>query len=429
MQLYKGLPIVTNKMPVAERRGIPHHLLDHTGLDDTPWSLDDFKRSAATTIADIRARGNLPIVVGGTHYYTNALLFKDITVGTDKEADSELNFPILSEPNDVILAKLKEVDPVMAARWHPNDHRKIRRSLEIYLQYGRPASEIYEEQKLRKAQGGGSGQVVDGLEDDEAPWESLLFWVHSDTEVLRARLDGRIDKMLDAGLMDEISGMHEHVRQREARGEPVAFDKGIWQSIGFKEFRPYLKAVDEGAPAAEIEALRRAGVEQMKTATRQYANSQTRWIRTKTVPLLQQRRGAMGHLFVVDSTDVSQWTVNVAEPAVDVARRFLEGTGPLPDPGELSATARRVLDAATAPPAERTVCQKTCELCGTTTTTLETWEKHMRSKKHKALVRGRGRRALVPVDEVPPPASDVAKSRPSSPDMQLGGFFEPVPDP
>jgi len=242
MQLYKGLPIVTNKMPVDERRGIPHHLLDHTGLDDTPWSLDDFKRAAATAISDIRARGNLPIVVGGTHYYTNALLFRDITVGTDKEEDSRLAFPILEEPHDVILAKLKEVDPVMAARWHPNDHRKIRRSLEIYLQYGRPASEIYEEQKLRKAQGGNSGPAVAGLDEDENPWENLLFWVHSDTEVLRARLDGRIDKMLDAGLMDEIIGMHEHVRQREARGEPVAFDKGIWQSIGFKEFRPYLKS-------------------------------------------------------------------------------------------------------------------------------------------------------------------------------------------
>ncbi|GKT84538.1 tRNA isopentenyltransferase [Colletotrichum tofieldiae] len=159
MQMYKGLPIITNKITPAERRGVPHHLLDHIGLDQPTWVVEDFKREANKVIREIRNRGNLPIVVGGTHYYTNALLFEDTLVGADDEKprdsdvkldDDTSSFPILNEPTDVILAKLREVDPVMADRWHPNDRRKISRSLQIYLQHGRPASAIYAEQRQRK---------------------------------------------------------------------------------------------------------------------------------------------------------------------------------------------------------------------------------------------------------------------------------------
>ncbi|PHH84474.1 hypothetical protein CDD83_1891 [Cordyceps sp. RAO-2017] len=78
MQLYEGLPILTNKMPVAERRGVPHHLLGHISAGDAPWDVDAFKRAATALMADIRRRGRLPILVGGTHYYVDPLLFPDV---------------------------------------------------------------------------------------------------------------------------------------------------------------------------------------------------------------------------------------------------------------------------------------------------------------------------------------------------------------
>ncbi|ROT38977.1 tRNA isopentenyltransferase [Sodiomyces alkalinus F11] len=419
MQLYKGLPIITNKITPSERRGVPHHLLDHIGLDDPPWVVDDFKRAATQAIQDIRARGRLPILVGGTHYYTNALLFDEVLVEGEKEEPSS-SFPILSEPTDVILAKLRQVDPVMAARWHPNDRRKISRSLEIFLKYGRPASEIYAEQKRRKAaaaaaavEGGGAGG------GDTPSWQNLMFWVHTDPEVLKTRLDGRVDKMLAAGLLDETRQMFEHVRRKESAGQPVDFTRGIWQSIGFKELEPYLRASSSSssssvpepadpadpADAVTLAALQSSGLEAVKISTRQYAKYQTRWIRTKVVPLLRDHpAGAMSRLFVLDTTDPAHWAEQVADPAASITRRFLADE-PLPDPASLSPAARSVLEAVVAAAApespaalKQTPCQRTCELCRVTCVTEESWEKHLKSRRHNAIARRVKRRALVPVE-------------------------------
>lgn len=417
MQLYKGLPIITNKITVPERRGIPHHLLEHADIDAPNWAVDDFKREATRVISEIRSRGKLPIVVGGTHYYINSILFEGTFVGAPKEEEPRSNFPILEEPTEVVLAKLREVDPIMAGRWHPNDRRKIQRSLEIYLRYGRPASEIYAEQKEAKR-----------AADADSPWQNLMFWVYSDPEVLSARLDGRVDKMLDVGLMDEIMQMHQHVKAREAEGETIDFTRGIWQSIGFKEFQPYLRAADaSSASDPAVEELYTASLEDMKASTRQYAKSQTRWIRTKTVPLLRDLPDAMDKLFVVDSTDVSAWASSVAEPAASITRLFLDGET-TPEPASLSPAAARVLDAAVAPRALETVVQNTCTVCNVTCVTADSWEKHNRSKKHKGLIRRAKRRSLVVVDapaqdDGEPTKSEINEaSRPSSPDLQLGVF-------
>lgn len=420
MQLYKGLPIITNKITIPERRGIPHHLLDHAGLDDPTWGVDDFKRAANKVISEIRSRGNLPIVVGGTHYYINSLLFENVLVGADKESQPRSSYPILEEPTDVILAKLREVDPAMAEKWHPNDRRKIQRSLEIYLRYGRTASEIYAEQKQDK---------TPTAEVDDGPWQNLMFWVHTDTAVLHERLNSRVDKMLDVGLMDEIRQMYSLVKEKEAQGEAPDLTRGIWQSIGFKEFQPYLRAADrDGESDPAVEKLRAAALEDMKVSTRQYAKSQTRWVRTKTVPLLRDRPGAMEKLFIIDSSDVSQWASSVAEPAASITRQFLQGE-PTPDPASLSPAAARVIDAAVAPRVLQTSVQNTCELCSVTTVTEESWQKHLRSRGHRRMRVSKTRRALVPVDvpsgdkgETSPQAESPRPSRSRSPDLQLDIF-------
>ncbi|CAI4214793.1 unnamed protein product [Parascedosporium putredinis] len=297
------------------------------GSTDEPWVVEDFKREAVLRIQEIRARGNLPIVVGGTHYYTNALLFEDILVEAEEDKDSE--YPILDEPTEVILAKLREADPVMADRWHPNDRRKIRRSLQIFLRSGQRASEIYLEQRNK---GSASEEGAKGTRRE--PWESLLLWVHSDSEVLKTRLDVRVDKMVDTGLMDEVHDLYQYRKEQRAVGKEVDLTRGIWQSIGFKEFQAYLEAVD-GADLADVSMeqrekalakLKADAIADVKTATRRYAGYQTKWIRRKVIPLLkQQHPDAQDHLFAFDSTDVSAWAKNVASPAADVTRAFLAG--------------------------------------------------------------------------------------------------------
>ena len=401
MQMYTGLPIITNKIPEAERRGIPHHLLNHIPLDRETWVVDDFRRAATALMSDIRARGKLPIVVGGTHYYVNALLFEDRLVGRPEESPAD--FPELEEPTDVMLARLREVDPVMAARWHPNDRRKIRRSLEIFLRTGRRASDIYAQQRRKDTEGGAADDRAAG------PWETLLLWVYTDPEVLKPRLDARVDKMLETGLMAEVRDLHAYLKAQRAAGADVDLTRGIWHSIGFKEFQRYLEAADEATASASgndektLEALKAAAVEDVKTATRQYGKYQTRWIRRKIVPLLaDEHPRAPDHLFLLDSSDIPSWSRAVADPAADVTARFLTGAE-LPDPLAVAGTEGAAVLRGPEGEAEEVPCRRECDVCGVTVVFESKWQEHLRSYRHRRTVRKRRKLALVPVagaDEV-----------------------------
>lgn len=396
MQMYRGLPIVTNKISVEEQRSIPHHLLGNIGLEEDTWIVGVFKKEATRIIQEIRDRGRLPIVVGGTHYYVHALLFEDSLVKDEAPepagVPSDIHYPILDDTTEAILEKLKEVDPVMADHWHPNDRRKIQRSLEIFLQTGRRASDIYAEQQEKKAM-----QTI--LETDTgAKPDVLLFWVHSEAQVLKDRLNKRVDKMLELGLMDEIDEMNEHLHSRTQADETGNFTRGIWQSIGFKEFQPYLQAREDAIGDAEIEKTRLECLESMKTATRRYAKYQSKWISKRTIPLLSEQ-GTLDRLYVLDSSDVTQYAEKVTTLAVALTQQFITGED-MPKPSEISEAAQDVLTAATkiAAASSQTPCRRHCEVCNATFVTEESWIKHRGGKPHRRNVRHAKRTALVPFE-------------------------------
>lgn len=399
MQLYRGLPIVTNKISLEEQRSIPHHLLGDIDLDQDTWVVSVFKKEATHIIQEIRGRGRLPIVVGGTHYYVHALLFEDSLVkAKDEDAKlaalpSDTRYPILDDSTEAILKRLKEVDPVMADKWHPNDRRKISRSLEIFLQTGRRASDIYAEQEEKK-----NMQVVSEAETEARP-DPLLFWVHSDYQVLKDRLNRRVDKMLEIGLMDEIEEMNQYLRSRRQAGETVDLSRGIWQSIGFKEFQPYLQAREDALSDAEVKQSKLECLEAMKTATRRYAKYQNKWISKRTMPLLNEQ-GALDRLYVLDSTDVAKYAEQVTAQAAALTQQFVAGEE-MPKPSEISAAARDALSAAKdfATASQQTPCRKHCEICNTTLITEESWKKHINGRSHRRCVRRAKRTALVPVEE------------------------------
>ncbi|KAJ4251968.1 tRNA dimethylallyltransferase, mitochondrial [Fusarium torreyae] len=410
MQLYNGLPIITNKITTEEQRGIPHHLLGHISLDEQPWDVDDFKREATRTIREIRGRGRLPILVGGSQYYVDPILFKEVILD-DIELDTTKSFPILKESGEVMLRELRKVDPAMADRWHPNDRRKIQRSLEIYLRSGKRASEYYAEQQARK----------DAAQQDanKQPWENLLFWVYSEREVLRERLDTRVDKMQNGGLMDEVRELYDFKHQKEAEGRILDMTKGIWQSIGYKQFEPYLSAVDEGRDAAELEKLKAAALEEMKSATRRYAVYQTRWIRLKQIPRLREvGPEAMDNMYLLDSTDVSAYGKNVVEPAVRLTQQFLQGEE-RPAPTEISSLAQEVLTQVGNPPPKTTPCKRTCEVCHTVLMTEEAWKAHLKSATHRRIVRKKARMSLVPVEQ----KTEDTKDEEADSGPELGSMF------
>ncbi|KAI1414515.1 tRNA isopentenyltransferase [Hypoxylon sp. FL1857] len=398
MQMYKGLPVITNQLTPKEQQGIPHHLLATIDPNEPTWTVDVFAREANRLIREIRSRGKLPIVVGGTLYYIHALLFEDHLVGSRGAEDDHLEhrpqeentvqFPILNGPTDVILERLREVDPAMADRWHPDDRRKIRRSLEIYLTTGKRASDIYAEQKQAKATS----------EPTRGPWQSLMFWVYTDPEVLKERLNKRVDKMYQNGLMDEVQSLHETRQLRSEQGEAVDLTRGIWQSIGYKQMEPVLEGERGGESPTKVDQLKEAGLEEIKTATRQYARYQLRWIRHKSIPAFKEH-GAMDYLFLLDSSDASNFLTNVLEPAANICRGFLDGQV-LVKPRELSDTANQVLAAFdnSDAPSKATFKIKTCETCGVSVQSEDQWKKHIKGRKHHRALQNLRRTALVVVD-------------------------------
>ncbi|PVH78662.1 mitochondrial putative tRNA dimethylallyltransferase, partial [Cadophora sp. DSE1049] len=391
MQMYDGLPIITNKMTREEQQGIPHHLLGFIELDEEPWRVGLFKQKAGQIIREIRSRGRLPILVGGTHYYTQSLLFDETLVQTFPSEEDQIHscytnqemaekYPVLDGSTEDMLIRLQEVDPVMADRWHPKDRRKIRRSLEIFLVSGKKASDIYAEQMEMKAANKKSNHDKDG--------SVLLFWVYVESEILKKRLDARIDKMLDAGLLDEVKSMESFLQKQVVSGVEVDRTRGIWVSIGYKEFEWYLKALNsDTASASEIQKSYELSIKQTKTATRQYAKQQVRWIRLKLIPALADV-DAQDRLYLMDGSDVSRFSATVSQPAIEIAESFLDGTERVP-PREVCAAASQILDPDQPVEPKDPNFRQECEICHTVVVTDAQWQTHLKSRRHRALVKKR----------------------------------------
>jgi len=383
MQLYDGLPIITNKIPASDRKGIPHHLLGCIGLNEPTWTVGNFVKSAIRDIEGIRSRGKIPILVGGTHYYTQALLFNGALMDEEDEPPDDehvaADLSILDEPTDVILAKLREVDPVMANRWHPNDRRKIQRSLEIFLRSGKPASKTYEDQSL-------DGQP-------SLRYETLIFWTHASKDALFPRLDARVLKMVQGGLLEEFRILDDLRQKMELAPSTVDLTRGIWVSIGYKEFMEYQNALNTAElPEAELLKMKANAIERTQAATRQYSNRQIRWIRIKLLSALA-RANAVKNLFLLDGSDLSRWSHEVVEPTNDVVAKFLRSEQ-LPDPTTLSETAAEYLV-----PKQNDVSvdrsmwvRQTCTICGVTAVTAADWEKHTKSHGHRKALSAKAKR-------------------------------------
>ncbi|KAK0260438.1 tRNA dimethylallyltransferase, mitochondrial [Friedmanniomyces endolithicus] len=400
MQMYAGLPIITNKTTIKAQKGIPHHLLGCIGLQEPTWVVGTFVSRALKVIEEIRMRGKLPILVGGTHYYTQSLLFRDRLIGNDADpgelADVELgtervDLPVLQQSTEVLFAELQKVDPVMAERWHPRDRRKIQRSLEIYLKTGHTAAEVYTQQ--RKLAGDGAvAPAIDHAHGDDTEEQSmrfptLVFWVHAEQSVLRERLHARVDKMLQAGLLDEVRTLDAYANAEAAAGRPVDKTRGIWPSIGYKDFKEYMQVLQsEKASEKDLEYWKHNAPSKTKVSTRQYAKRQVRWIRSKFINSLP----ASNMLYLLDGSDIPAFDNAVIDPAVDLTSSFLAAEL-MPDRSSLSPAAAEKLqparlhyDDSTASPEKWT--KQHCETCDVTCVVESQWWQHMGSKAHKKAV-------------------------------------------
>ena len=247
MQIYQGLNIGTAKAGEEERQGVPHHLLDILP-PETPYSVADFMDAAVPLVEQLSARGKLPIVAGGTGLYLTSLLngIRFAPEETDPALRAALQNRAETEGPAVVYVELQAIDPVYAARVHPNNLPRVIRALELYQTTGRKMSE--EQADSRPA---------------EKPYRSLsLCLTCRDRALLYRRIDARVDGMMAAGVLREAEQVWLHREQW-----PTAA-----QAIGYKEFFPYF----EGQMALND------CVNRLKQSTRRYAKRQLTWFRRQT---------------------------------------------------------------------------------------------------------------------------------------------------
>lgn len=246
MQIYRGLDIATAKPSAQELAAAPHHLI--SVLDrSTPFSVADYVAAAQQKIKEIRARGRLPIVVGGTGLYLNSLLehIQFAEIGQDDALRAALAREAQEQGAAALHARLRSVDPETAANVHENNLPRVIRALEVYTLTGRPLSAFRRESRSEPS-------PYDVL------WLGLTF---SDRQLLYDRINRRVDLMLEQGLIEEVRAVYESQRQQ---GHPTAA-----AAIGYKELIPYLKQT------ASLEDC----VERIKQETRRYAKRQGTWFR------------------------------------------------------------------------------------------------------------------------------------------------------
>ncbi|KAL7752951.1 tRNA dimethylallyltransferase, mitochondrial [Sorochytrium milnesiophthora] len=384
LQVYKGVDVITNKLPVQERMGVKHHLLDIRDATDV-YSVTEFQTDAALAIDEITARRKVPIVVGGTHYYLQYLLW-----GNDFNVDGE-DGQLLQASADVRRTEeyqryttastarefwdiLRVVDPVMADRWHPNDDRKVKRSLEAR------SVALCDVMSERAAASSGASHLA-------AQYNVLIFWLHAEWAQLDARLDKRVDAMLERGLLDEVRWLRQNVALA-AGPQRLAERNGLLQAIGYAELLPLVELLDRRDAVAAIdddklERARRQAIEAMKTATRRYARKQVSWIRNKLLRRLRQD-GLQHQMFVLDASDLGNWESNVCGKMVSVTKALLAGDA-LPSPQEVCPHADNLLASSQPEAALSTWKKYKCDVCDKTVNGLHEWNVHLTSKHHRRL--------------------------------------------
>lgn len=244
MQIYKYMDIGSSKIMPHEMQGIKHYLIDEL-MPEEEFNIYRFKQMAMEALDEIYASGQIPIVVGGTGFYIQGLLY-DIDF-TKQDADDDYRKQLEEFANingaHALHEKLKDIDQVSYETIHENNVKRVIRALEYYKQTNEPISKHNEEEKKK-----------------ESPYNFAYFVLNDVRENLYSRIDKRVDIMMDAGLIDEIKAL----KKRGCTRDMVSM-----QGIGYKEMLKYL----DGDYTLE------EAVEKVKQESRRFAKRQLTWFR------------------------------------------------------------------------------------------------------------------------------------------------------
>jgi len=250
-QIYRGMDIGTAKPGAAERDDVPHHLIDILEPEQS-YSAARFVADATALIGEVRARGRLPLLVGGTMLYFKALRSGlHAMPGADAALRGELDARAAVQGWPALHAELAQVDAATAARLAPNDAQRIQRALEVWMLSGKALSQWHAERPAMFTGDAAAAALRTPLISLEP---GARAWLHQ-------RIEQRFDAMLEAGLLDEV----RHLRQRPGLHAHLP-------SMRCVGYRQAWQALDTG----DIGALRDTGI----AATRQLAKRQLTWLRS-----------------------------------------------------------------------------------------------------------------------------------------------------
>jgi tRNA dimethylallyltransferase len=266
MALYRGMDIGTAKPGADERARVPHHLLDLASPSDE-FSLSQYIDAAHAAIAEIKSRGRQVLFVGGTPLYLKSLLrgvFQGPAADWEFRADVERELAAL--PVAVLHERLQVIDPLLAAKLHPNDKRRIIRGLEVFKLTGQRLSHL--QTQFDESQPGASAKVF------------VLSWPRAE---LHARIDARVEQMFAVGLVEEVRALLE---------KHAALSRTAMQAVGYREVIQYLEALgtqysvlSTSSPAldqrhAPHNVPLTQCIDLVKARTRQFARRQETWFRS-----------------------------------------------------------------------------------------------------------------------------------------------------
>ncbi len=273
-QVYRYLDIGTAKPSEEEKRAAPHHLIDIVE-PDCCFSAADYQHQAGKIINKLWQEKKIPFLVGGTGLYINAVIegYAFGQKGANQQIRDHYERLASAEGLGTLYEKLLTIDPEAASKIHPNDRKRIIRALEVYDLEGRPISE----QVARTA-------------GSKRPYDPVIFGLYMDREVLYDKIERRVDKMLEAGWLDEVRLLHEKGYHENHPG---------LQILGYRQLLEYL----QGSSSWEYT------VREIKKQTRNLAKRQLTWFR---------RYKDIEWLKITEQTDLDNLTENICFKVKDL---------------------------------------------------------------------------------------------------------------
>ncbi|KAL2328494.1 hypothetical protein Fmac_021921 [Flemingia macrophylla] len=426
MQVYRGLDVLTNKLPLSHQNGttvfpphpifphpnlvrflksrfefvagVPHHLLG-TVSPNVEFTAKAFRDSAIPIIDDILARNRLPVIVGGTNYYIQALVSEFLLDESAEDMDEScLGDPPCTVSDDSFIAEtdgsnnsynlLKDIDPVAANRIHPNNHRKINQYISLYTRTGVLPSKIFQGKAAEKW-----GQV------DNLRYDCCFICVDASLTVLDRYVEQRVDCMMDDGLLNEVYDIYSL---------NADYGRGLRQAIGVREFEPLLKKFVKNIYEKERELTEGSILEKGQTlfngnlmeVVRSSSNAESTIlldeaivkVKLNTRRLVRRQKRMLSRLqtlfcwniHYVDSTEsISSksedvWTGQVVESAVQIVKSFLNENQISPSNfGTSNDNGMKI--------SQRDLwTQYICKACGDRVLRgLHEWEQHRRGRGHR----------------------------------------------